>query len=191
MSKFAISGRKKIPDLTYIIIGGEGHIKNFTNFLKEKDYLIKSVINRLHIYENFQEFYQIGAIALYEAKEKYDPKKDKYNNFDVYAYYMILNQLRNELTKINKYKKIEMCIDLYENEYLAPVLEDDLLKRIEFEDLITKLSKTQQHIINLKLQGYKNEEIAQLLNISVEQLKYQFKLGLNKIREIIGKINVN
>ena len=46
---------------------------------------------------------------------------------------MILNHLRNELTKINKYKKIEMCIDLYENEYLAPVLEDDLLKELNLK----------------------------------------------------------
>ena len=166
-------------------------IKSFNELLKEKDYLIKSVINRLSIYENYQEFYQIGAIALYDALIKYDPNKDPYHNFDVFAYYTILNHMRNELTKINKYKKIEMCIDLYQNDYLAPVIEEDLLKRIEFEDLISKLTKIQQHIINLKLYGYKNEEIASTLNISLEQLKYQLKLSFRRIKQIVNKININ
>jgi DNA-directed RNA polymerase len=163
----------------------------FTNLLNEKAYLIKSVIKKLNIYENYEEFYQIGTIALYDAFIKYDAKKDKYQNFDVYAYYTILNYLKNELTKINKYKKIEMCIDLYQNDYLAPIIEDDLINRIELEDLFRCLSNQQQQIFKLKRLGYKNEEIAKSLNLSLEQLKYQLKLSFHKIRDIVNKININ
>ncbi|HEY8364667.1 MAG TPA: sigma-70 family RNA polymerase sigma factor [Haloplasmataceae bacterium] len=163
----------------------------FSNILKEKDYLIKSVINKLHIYENYEDFFQVGAIALYEAYMKYDPVKDQYHNMDVYLYYSILNHMKNELTRINKYKKIEICVDLYENDYLAPIIEDDLIKRIEMEDLLTNLTKEQQNIINLKRYGYKNNEIANILNISIDQLKYQLKLAFNKIRNIINKTSIN
>ena len=163
----------------------------FNKLLIEKDYLIKAVINKLHIYDNYSEFYHVGTIALYKAFKKYDVNKTGRKSFEIYAYYTILNTLKNELTRINRYKKIEMCIDLYQNEYLAPIIEDDLLKRLEMEDLLKNLTYLQQSIINLKLKGYKNKEIGKLTNTGYEQVKYQLKQAFYKIRDIINKSGIH
>ncbi len=164
---------------------------DFTCVLKTYDYLIKSVIKKLMIYENYEEFYHVGAIALFIAYETYDVKKDKNQNFEVYAYYTILNHLKNELKSINKYKKIEICIDLYQNSYLAPIMENDIIERIELEDLLKNLNSIQQKILKLKRAGYSHEEIGKLLDLSIDQVRYQIKLAFAHIKEIVNKINVN
>lgn len=164
---------------------------DFEELLKEKSYLIKTAIKKLNIYKDYNEFYHLGTIALFLASKEYDENKDNLNNFDVFAYYRILNYLRNELTILTKYDKIEMCMDLYENEYLAPTIETDLIERIEFEDLLKYLPETQRKILEYKKQGYKNEEICLLMDLTLEQVKYQTKLAFRTLRDILSKIKNN
>jgi len=164
---------------------------DFEELLKEKSYLIKSAIKKLNIYKDYEEFYHLGTIALFLATKEYDENKDNLNNFDVFAYYRILNYLRNELTMLTRYDKIEMCMDLYENDYLAPVIEADLIERIEFEDLLQYLPDQQKRILEYKKSGYKNDEICLLMNLSLEQVKYQTKLAFRTLRDILSKIKNN
>lgn len=166
-------------------------MKMFEELLNEKDYLIKSVIKKLNIYTNYNEFYHLGTIALYHAVIKYDITKDKYKNFDLFAYYFISNYLKNELKKINRYQKIEIIMDLHQNEYLAPIIEEDLIRKIEFEDLTKNLTNIQKRIMKYKNLGYKHNEIAKLLNCNEEQIKYQLKLAFNIVRSTLHKININ
>lgn len=77
----------------------EQQYSSFNALVEEKDYLIKSCIKRLNIYRDVEDFYQIGLIALYKAYITYDERKDHQKNFDVYGYYIILNYMKNELTR--------------------------------------------------------------------------------------------
>jgi RNA polymerase sigma factor (sigma-70 family) len=143
----------------------------FEQIIKEKNYLIKSVMKRLKICSNYEEFYHIGTIALFHAINNYDETKDKYKNFDLYAYYIILNNLRNELTNQTRYSKFITIIDLYENEHLAPIIENDIINNIEWEELFKLLPYDEYKIIKLRQVGYKNSEIASILNITEEHMK--------------------
>lgn len=178
---------KKNKNRVYIYGGDK---LKYTKLIKEKEYLIKTAINDLNIFNNYDELYRAGKKALYEIIIKYE-RNIYFEYFDIYAYYTILNHLRNELIKINKYKIIDNYIDLCQNDYLEPIIVEDFLRRVELEDLVSKLSRTQQCIINLKRQGYKNEDIVKKLNISMKQVKYQLNKGFKNLKNLINKKNIH
>ena len=62
--------------------------------------MIHSIIHSLHIYQNQDEFYQIGLIALWKASQKYDEQKGK---FSTYAYLSIRGEMLMHLKKEKKW----------------------------------------------------------------------------------------
>lgn len=161
----------------------------FDQFIEKKNYLIKSCIKKLNIYKDHDDFYQVGLIALYKAFNDYDPSKDPNHNFDVYAYYIILNYMKNELSN---YTKRHIHEDIMSNDHANQMiedfcLEDDVLYRYAFDCVLLKLTLEEQEIIKLKRIGFNNLEIAKIFNCELEQLKYRIKILYRKIRVLINE----
>lgn len=158
--------------------------ESFNALVEEKDYLIKSCIKRLNIYRHVDEFYQVGLIALYKAYTNYDERKDHHKNFDVYAYYIILNYLKNELTRQNARKREIAYSDKEWKGIKEPEnLETVVTNKLFFEELMKNLSEEDQKIFHLKRLGFGNAEIAGILGIKFERVKYRLKCIYQLIRE--------
>jgi RNA polymerase sigma factor (sigma-70 family) len=156
--------------------------KNLNQTLMAKEYLVKSCIKRLNIYKDFEDFHQVGMIALYQAIINYDEALDANKNFDVYAYYMILNSMRNEIKKTNRYFNNE---EQYLTNFYGPThyeFHNDLINMMELDSLISYLTPEERNIVEMRESGLKNTEIAQLLNITDEQLKFKIKMIFKKMR---------
>ena len=107
--------------------------------------LITKVINDLHcrynIIDEYDDLYQIGAIGLVRAAEKYDKTKTKEST---YFYTCIRNQILQHFTLNTMKKRKEFTISLYtdigENRELIDVIPDS--KDIE-KELITLETRNQ------------------------------------------------
>lgn len=165
--------------------------KEIESFIKSREYLILSCIKRLGIYKDYDEFYQVGLIALYQAILKYNVNQDPHKNFDVYAYYTILNYMKNELKKAKRFASIEELIDDYQTKPYGCVFEDEVINRMELEYLMRSLTDEERELIELKKLGLKNNEIAAYLNMDEYQMKNKLKVIFKKIREVVEKVKVN
>ncbi len=76
--------------------------KDFEELEKKFKPMIFHVMKRLNIYQNKDEFYQIGCIALWEAALRFDKNKGKFSSF---AYSYIAGRMKTELTKQGLQKK--------------------------------------------------------------------------------------
>ena len=78
--------------------------ENFEKLLKQFKPMIHHIINKLTIYKNEQEFYQIGCIALWEASLRFNEEKGEFKSF---AYSYIMGRMKSALTneRINQEKE--------------------------------------------------------------------------------------
>jgi DNA-directed RNA polymerase len=74
-------------------------MESFDQLAKQYEPMIHKIIHSLHIYKNVEEYYQVGLIGLWDAKECFDAEKGK---FSTYAYSYIKGRILNELTRVSK-----------------------------------------------------------------------------------------
>ena len=109
---------------------------------------IKSLNIRIKV--DHDELIQVGLFALYEAMEKYDSKR--LNQFEPYAYFIIKNRLKNELTKRNNY------LDRF------AVTEDELLNLHESPDLRMTEGYFEENYLHVLTEKQKAVVIERYLN---------------------------
>lgn len=61
--------------------------------------MIHKIIRSLHIYKNWEEYYQLALIGLWEARERYHPGKGSFTN---YAYTYMKGTLLKEMTRSSR-----------------------------------------------------------------------------------------
>lgn len=71
-------------------------MESFERIAAQYEPMIHKIMNRLRIYKNRDEFYQLGLIALWRALKRHDPEKGP---FFPYAYSFVKGKMMNELTK--------------------------------------------------------------------------------------------
>lgn len=171
----------------------------------------KSFIERINskqrdaFHELFREFYQ--ALVMYAMKyvtaqeEAEDIVQDvfvnvwekkeeflSYQSFRVFLY----RSVRNTCLNVTKHKQVEKKYAAYK-EIHAEVLEDeeyDWVREEIYRELfkvIDELPLRCREVFLLSLDGYKNEEIAARLNITLLTVKTQKKKALRYIRERMGQ----
>ena len=139
--------------------------------------MIHVIMNKMHIYKNKDEFYQIGFIALWEASQKFDPAKGKFTN---YAYTTIKGRLLQHLQKENKWEDAAIHPDETYWEYLES--ESRLL---EIEDLLshfhhlTDLQK--KWVILYFYHGLSNRDIAEMENVPIRKVQAWKDLAMKKV----------
>lgn len=139
-------------------------MEDFTKVIEEMKPMIHSIIRSLHIYRNYEEFYQTGLIGLWKAYESFDPEK---GSFVTYAYAYIRGVILTELRKeINKEKR-ESFADGYFLESIVDVDGQSHEERLILKEAIERLPPRYQRFLELYIgEGLRLNEIAEELGIS-------------------------
>lgn len=77
-------------------------LESFEHLSQQYQPMIHKIMHSLHIYQNIDEYFQIGLIALWEASNHFDPDK---GIFTSYAYTFIKGRIINEMSKNIKIEK--------------------------------------------------------------------------------------
>lgn len=155
--------------------------------LFEYEYLIDGVIEKLNIADYKQEFKEIGKVALLVAYKTYD--RNQSLSFPEYAFNTITNRFESEIKAISKYLNIKLGLELYQNHHLAPIIEKELLKRIEMSYLFLSIDPITQQIIKYYNRDFSYKKIANKLNIDHHEVKTRFKASIDKIYQLVNKID--
>ncbi len=142
--------------------------------------LIKNQIKRLQQAKLYDELYQIGLIALWEAKTQFDHSK---GHFPSYAKKYVRGKLLNYLNAERKfYERNQMC---KESELINNFPANVYRKQVCFPAarIVELLSKTEQIWFHEFYQHGKGPKaIASQYNVSIETVKTWRKRALEKIR---------
>lgn len=139
-------------------------------------FVLKSIANR----EDANDIVQNTFEKLWKNREKVDAKKSK-----SYAYTIAYHDMI-DLTRKQKF------VGSYEN---APErIERDFQNQMEAKELIDKglaeLSDIQQRLILLRdYEGYTYDEIAEISELSISQVKVYLFRGRKKLQQAIKRLN--
>lgn len=173
------------------------------DLVTENESLIYHVLKQMNLYNQRNEYYDVGAIGLCKASNTFDETKGY--TFSTYACFCIKNQILQEIRKSkSKHNKANYgCISLnktidnendYEIQDILPskvnIEEDYLLKEQikELKNAILKLKDEEQYIINhtFEIDNCKklNQiELANDLNISQAQVCRLLKRAIVKLKK--------
>lgn len=154
---------------------------SFEEVLEKYEPIIKSQIKKLGIYKNFDEFYQLGKIALWKAYNRYDEEK---GSFSTFAIATIRGTLQSHLSKEAKYANFhspatEELLRHIEYEPTYEAIEMEILKSYLNELTNREMIWVYEHIIMQK----KLSEIAKQYKVSINTVKTWRKNALKKLRE--------
>ncbi|MFA8438474.1 sigma-70 family RNA polymerase sigma factor [Pueribacillus sp. YX66] len=154
---------------------------SFYDVFQQYEKMIKNQIKSLNIYKNYDEFYQIGLIALWKAWQNYDDRKGK---FSAYAYVSVRGSMLDQLRKDSQYDE-RFTVDsnkLMNQDYES--YSETLLDKEMFESYLTALTEKQK---TWAIEAILNEktfaEIASEYGTTVEAVKSWRKGALKKLRK--------
>lgn len=157
-------------------------MQSFETLFEEHEALIKQVMNHLKIYRNFDEFYQLGRIALWEATIKYDPTK---SSFEMFAFMTIKFKMVKELSKHNMVSQNERVLEEGQFQF---VLDDQRATVDEFNEIewLTILPQEERTLLKLAFfEDRTNREIAFILGCTEEAIKKRRQRLVKKVRKIV------
>lgn len=158
---------------------------------------------------HYEDLYQIACIGLFKALDGFDEKRKDASKLSTYAWKCIVNDLIQEIKRMNKTRAYEHSMENWTtldhvpggatdvHEYYEakwkPIhrrhvnMEDEIVNKIAKEQLLTKFSQTERDIILLKQDGYKMNEIAKLLrkNIHTVRSMYFYATKKPEFREMV------
>jgi RNA polymerase sigma factor (sigma-70 family) len=144
-------------------------LESFDKLAAKYEPMIYKIIHSLHIYKNWEEYYQIGLIGLWEASTRFDPSKGTFMN---YAYTIVKGKILTEMTKSKLHEErniyaIEEFWECIEDSNSVLPLEDNLL--LSYCESLSKnqfkwLKYTVRHNLTVK-------EIAEKEGVSISAVK--------------------
>ncbi len=149
--------------------------------------MISSILSKCHIYKDFEYYRQIAAIAVWKAYSNADPSKGQ---FSAYIYTTVKGEILKELTKERRFQDNEL------------LMADDTLNFIRcrekqinplgecllVEKIMDQLTEDEKKILQLYyLDGYRYEEIAKVLQVSVAAIKKRRTRLIKKLRRHLNE----
>lgn len=139
----------------------------------ENENLIYSALKKHYpSYYHDEDIRQIGRIGLWKACSTYNESKSK---FSTYAYSCILNELKMHFRKENVTKRkpdepIRSLNYLYDRDDSDPCSLESILVApdigwLDTEHFIESLTSRQKRIVELRIKGFKQREIAAKLGV--------------------------
>lgn len=131
--------------------------------------VIYSIIRKLHIYKNVEDYYQTGLVSLWQAYQSFDPEK---GTFMTYAYSYIRGAILTELAKDAKKEDHEWKPDDFEWGIIADRNGRSYDETVLLKEILNKLPEKLKQIAELHyIKGYQLKEIAELMNVSYTSVK--------------------
>ncbi|MBU8916024.1 sigma-70 family RNA polymerase sigma factor [Bacillus sp. FJAT-29953] len=149
-------------------------MESFDKIAEQYKPMIHKIINSLHLYKDKEEFYQHGLIALWEASQRFNPKK---GNFINYAYAFIRGRLLVELSKMAQVEERFVCQEEGFWETVHNMQPDRTLERENLLSYCKMLTPNQQKwLLYTFWEGLSIKEIAELEKVTVSAVK-QWRTG--------------
>ncbi|MEY8592569.1 RNA polymerase sigma-70 factor [Butyricimonas hominis] len=147
-------------------------------------YLVLYAMRLVRQQEVAEDMVQEVFVAIWESDKEYN----SYHGFRAFLYDSVKNKCLNYL----KHEEVERR---HAELMMRYVEEDDEDYRVMREEMYRELHRAVDElpdrcraVFELHLQRKKNEEIAQLLKLSVETVKTQKKKAMHTLRERLGKL---
>ena len=131
------------------------------------------------------DVYQCGCIGLWKAAESYDPDKGA---FSTHTYYWIRCYIHNHVIKLYTKKRSLnnsiLPLEDFAEDHASPI--DEAVNNFMLDSLINKLDNTDKFIIRMKLVGYTQREVADLLGISQIRVSQRERRAIAKMRKAMA-----
>ncbi|AKP48377.1 MULTISPECIES: sigma-70 family RNA polymerase sigma factor [Bacillus] len=157
-------------------------MESFEQLAEKYSPMIHAIINKLHIYKNKQEFYQVGLIALWEAQRNFQPEKGA---FASYAYSFIKGRMLTELSNSRKWEEAASTLLVETNAGFSefPANDEPFEKEILLSYCKTLTSKQKFWVIASFYDGLTTKEIAHKASVSESAVKKWKKGALEKLKQ--------
>lgn len=164
----------------------ERKMEGFERLVKQYEPMIWRIIHSLHIYKDRTEYYQIGLIALWDAKNLFDEKKGSFTSF---AYPYIRGRMLNELAKR---RKIDERSAFQDDAFWNMIEDTNVQHALETENILTYCTNLTDHqkkwVLYTALANLSVKEIAEIEQVSVSAVKAWRKGARNKIIKNLSQI---
>lgn len=127
--------------------------------------MIASIINRMNILYDRDEYMQIGRLAVYEALNKHDESKCKESQF-VYTmiYQRLIDEIRKNARRLERYQVTEDGV-------LDTIPIDSIDANLYLIGVKEKLTEREYAWLLMTIDGYALVEIAKHLGVSLSTAK--------------------
>jgi len=99
----------------------------------------------------------------------------------------ILNQIRSKSFQLEKVYEVSQYEHIFEDDLLEQIENDDFL--VKFNNAIESLPEQKKRICKLKLtEKYSNQEIAEMMNISIPTVKTHYTQAIKLLRAVLVKL---
>jgi len=157
-----------------------GRIKpiSFEDCLIQYTPMVKSLIKTLRIYKNYEDYYQVGLVALWHAYEHFKEEKGSFSN---HAYTTVRGHLLNEMTKESKYEQRFVVVDSYKEEV---EYHDEAFLFEQFMSHLEGVSSLQKQILIDRFYLSKSfSEIAIRCNMPEASVRSSYLYALKRLRK--------
>ena len=129
--------------------------------------LVRAVVNTFNSqdYNEREELFSCGLLALLRAIRKHDPTKGK---LSTYAWKIVRREISLYFKQKKKYVEVE---------------EQWADEQIGLGEYMPILTDEEQELVQLRLEGYTLKEISKKMDIKSRQVEYKLKKAYRKIRE--------
>ncbi|MGN7476379.1 sigma-70 family RNA polymerase sigma factor [Solibacillus silvestris] len=154
--------------------------------IAENEDLIKKVIFKLKIYRDFEEYMQIGRIALWQAMKNFDETK---GDFAMFAYMAIKYAIIRELSKSGYVSQHEIVAE--EEKLIFNIGQQSFVPSgLEWPEWFFELANEEQFLLTAMFQeDLSLKEIAEKYNIQYETIKKRRQRLFAKVRMMREKKN--
>ena len=141
------------------------------------------VIAYKYLKESFgaEDIVQQAFLKLWETRSFLDPTMNLRNYLYTMVKNMVLNEIRNNTTAMEKNYELVQNSPEFEDELMTLLEKKELRRR--FIQITNELPVQEGRVCRLKLlEEYSNQEVAEVLGISLATVKTHYSLGMKVIR---------
>lgn len=152
--------------------------KTFEDCFIQYSPMVKSLIKTLRIYKNYEDYYQVGIVALWHAYEHFIEEKGSFSN---HAYTTVRGHLLNEMAKESKYEQRFVVVDSYKEEVY---IQDEAFLFDQFLSHLDGISSLQKQILIDRFYLSKSfSEIATRCNMPETSVRSSYLYALKRLRK--------
>lgn len=141
-------------------------------------FIIFVLLKKYHIKYNREEYTQLLTIKMWKLTQKYSPHQSV--SLQQFLYFRLNCYL---IDLFRSQKQLEITINSPDLKERENILFDQMNHQIIYQQFLQLLTTNEKNWLNLKLLGYKQFEIASMLNCSVSTIKnYRKKVQIKYIK---------